>query len=208
MRAIFNSHPVATLKKEISKTNIKGYSKMKKSQIVDLMMKNQERFKHIKMAEKKERAPTKPKAAPKAATPPPKPKKKIKFNVIKKKEEQKTKFSDLDEVSVKRYADGSKRKANGSSVYIDNKTGKVFDNEEDFKKDEYTGEVITIKRPGLSNMKGIRIYGAMGRKDLVFGKDFDLSYPYDYNYVDFRDGVGRMYSVKKKGFRNIPAVKE
>ena len=78
MREIFNSHPVSVLKKEISKTNIKGYSKMKKGQIVDLMMKNKERFKHIKMAEKKAPAPAK-----KPTTPPPK-KKKIKLNVLPK----------------------------------------------------------------------------------------------------------------------------
>jgi len=51
-REILKSHPISTLKKEISKTNIKGYSKMKKDEIVELMMKNKERFGHIKMAEK------------------------------------------------------------------------------------------------------------------------------------------------------------
>tara|TARA_A100001201_G_C4041533_1_gene186836 strand:+ start:465 stop:800 length:336 start_codon:yes stop_codon:yes gene_type:complete len=72
MRDIFNSHPVSVLKKEISKTNIKGYSSMNKKQIVDLMMKNIERFKHIKMAVKKprkkrvprEKKPPRPKKAP------------------------------------------------------------------------------------------------------------------------------------------------
>ena len=57
-REILMSHPVATLKKEISRTNIKGYSKMKKSEIVQLMLDNKDRFGHIKMAptrkEKKE----------------------------------------------------------------------------------------------------------------------------------------------------------
>jgi len=81
MREIFNSHPVSVLKKEISKTNIKGYSKMKKAQIVDLMMKNKERFKHIKMAEKKAPAPAKKAPEPKPA---PAKKKKIKFNVLPK----------------------------------------------------------------------------------------------------------------------------
>lgn len=51
-REILNSHPISTLKKEISKTNIKGYSKMKKDEVVELMMKNKERFGHIKKAEK------------------------------------------------------------------------------------------------------------------------------------------------------------
>jgi len=48
---ILNSHPVSVLKKEISKTNIKGYSKMKKNEIIDLMLKNKSRFSHIKKRE-------------------------------------------------------------------------------------------------------------------------------------------------------------
>ena len=55
MKDIFESHPVSVLKKEISKTNIKGYSKMKKSAVIELMLKNKDRFTHIKMAEKKDR---------------------------------------------------------------------------------------------------------------------------------------------------------
>lgn len=51
-REILNSHPISTLRKEISKTNIKGYSKMKKPEIVELMMKTPTRFSHIKMNEK------------------------------------------------------------------------------------------------------------------------------------------------------------
>lgn len=51
-REILESHSAATLKKEISKTNIKGYSKMKKAELVDLMLKHKDRFHHIKMAEK------------------------------------------------------------------------------------------------------------------------------------------------------------
>jgi len=70
--AILNSHPVSVLKKEISKTNIKGYSKMKKPELVALMMKkeNKPRFKHIKMKEGKS-AP-----APKVVAVKKKPKKK------------------------------------------------------------------------------------------------------------------------------------
>jgi len=45
---ILNSHPVKVLKKEISKTNIKGYSKLRKNEIIELMLKNKERFNHIK----------------------------------------------------------------------------------------------------------------------------------------------------------------
>ena len=61
---ILNSHNVAALKKEISKTNIKGYSKMKKNEIVELMMTHKTRFNHIKSAAA---APKKVAEAPKKA---------------------------------------------------------------------------------------------------------------------------------------------
>ena len=56
-REILESHSVTVLKKEIGKTNIRGYSKMKKSEVIELMMKpeHKDRFHHIQMAEKKER---------------------------------------------------------------------------------------------------------------------------------------------------------
>jgi len=50
-KEILLSHPVSVLKKEISKTNIKGYSKMRKLELIELMMKPEhtKRFGHIKM---------------------------------------------------------------------------------------------------------------------------------------------------------------
>ena len=62
MREILNSHSVSNLKKEISKTNIKGYSKMKKADIVNLMMKHKQRFSHIKHSGGKAKAEPKAKA--------------------------------------------------------------------------------------------------------------------------------------------------
>ena len=38
MLNILNSYTIANLKKEISKQNIKGYSKMKKQEVIDLIM--------------------------------------------------------------------------------------------------------------------------------------------------------------------------
>jgi len=75
-KEILNSHPATTLKKEISKTNIKGYSKLKKGELVELMMKNKERFSHIK----KKGEETKEE---------PKKKKKKKIFLLPKKEEPK-----------------------------------------------------------------------------------------------------------------------
>lgn len=79
---ILNSYSVVELRKEVSKTNIKGYSKMKKSEVVELMMKpnNKPKFHHIKAKTKA----TKAKAAP--PPPAPAPKKTYKF---KKKEKAK-----------------------------------------------------------------------------------------------------------------------
>jgi len=48
MEAILKSHSLATLKKEISKTNLKKYSKMKKAEVVELMLKHKAKFAHIK----------------------------------------------------------------------------------------------------------------------------------------------------------------
>ena len=78
-REILNSHPVATLKKEISKTNVKGYSKMKKNEVIELMMKTPERFAHITMKGKQPRKKAEPKKTgfktkrPESPKPKPKP---------------------------------------------------------------------------------------------------------------------------------------
>ena len=60
-RDILKSHPLSTLKKEISKYNklvtVSGYSKMKKGEVIDLMMKHPNKFKHIKMKEKAQKKP-------------------------------------------------------------------------------------------------------------------------------------------------------
>jgi len=57
MKNILNSYNTTELKRFISKTNIKGYSKLRKEELIELMLKNAERFNHIKMK------PAKPKKA-------------------------------------------------------------------------------------------------------------------------------------------------
>ena len=58
-KEIFYSHTVASLKKEISKTNIKGYSKLKKVPLVNLMLLNKDRFSQMKMADSQVNIPKK-----------------------------------------------------------------------------------------------------------------------------------------------------
>ena len=96
-KEILNSHPVGTLKKEIAKTNIKGYSKMKKAEIVDLMMKHKEKFGHIQKAEGKKVVLKPPKELAKSIKPESKPKRtkeerdKRIAEIAKKQEERKAK---------------------------------------------------------------------------------------------------------------------
>ena len=47
-RTILSSHPISYLKNEIRKQNIQGYSKLKKGEVVDLMLRHKPRFTHIK----------------------------------------------------------------------------------------------------------------------------------------------------------------
>tara|TARA_R110000824_G_scaffold361957_7_gene549874 strand:+ start:720 stop:1049 length:330 start_codon:yes stop_codon:yes gene_type:complete len=47
-REDLESHLISTLKKEVAKTNIIGFSKLKKSDLIDLMLKHKHRFHHIK----------------------------------------------------------------------------------------------------------------------------------------------------------------
>ena len=95
MKDILNSHSVSTLKKEISKTNIKGYSKMKKNEIVNLMLKNKDRFTHIKMNDKKSNQVVK------KETTKVEPKKMKKF-IVKKKEEPKVEPKKMKKFIVKK----------------------------------------------------------------------------------------------------------
>lgn len=45
---ILKSHPVQSLKAEIRKHNIRGYSKMTKNEIINLMIMHKPRFKYLK----------------------------------------------------------------------------------------------------------------------------------------------------------------
>jgi len=100
-KEILNSHSVGTLKKEISKTNIKGYSKMKKAEIVELMMKSKEKFMHIEM--KTKRQMKKKKEEPK------KERKKIKLVSFDKKEEPKKLTERIKEFNKKYNANEIKK---------------------------------------------------------------------------------------------------
>ena len=115
-RDILNSHSVSTLKKEVSKYNksklVSGYSKMKKGEIVELMMKHQDKFKHIKMNEKapRKKAEPKKKEEPKKKAEPKKKeepffKKQLKENKKEKAKTQKELKKKLNEKPSKKLLD-------------------------------------------------------------------------------------------------------
>jgi len=208
-KEILNSHPVSVLKKEISKTNIKGYSKMKKAEVVELMAKNKSKFGHIKMATKSSSAKPQPKKkkiikktpkepSPKSLSPSPK---KPSPSKSPSPSFKKSKLNDLERVSVKGWGRGNDFDGRGSDVFIDNKTGRVYSNKKEYDGPQDLGVntpygyIISISRGrGKSLMKGILMNG-----EYMFGLNFDLNYPYDYNFVNFKS-----YKLKKFGYKNIP----
>ena len=76
---ILKTYSVVELKREIGKARIKGYSKLKKAEVLDLMMKHKEKFHHLKGKSKAPKATGGAKPAPKpkatgGTKPAPKPK--------------------------------------------------------------------------------------------------------------------------------------
>ena len=69
-REILESHTVPNLKKELAKVKKSlNYGKLKKSELVDLMLKNKQHFNHIKKYEAPPRAAPKPKPKPQPKKP-------------------------------------------------------------------------------------------------------------------------------------------
>ena len=78
MYDILKTYTLDELRKEISKTNIKGYSKLKKLDLIELMLKYKDRFKHLK---------------PKLS--------KRQLNSINKREMNKNLFKEIDRIKLK-----------------------------------------------------------------------------------------------------------
>lgn len=78
MYDILKSYTLEELKKEIKKTNITGYSKLKKADLIELMLKHEERFKHLKKKVSKHQ-----------------------LNAIKRREMKKNLFKDINRIEVK-----------------------------------------------------------------------------------------------------------
>jgi hypothetical protein len=92
MEAILNTYPVGILKREISKTNIKNYSKLKKAEVIKLMVNAELQFRHLtkNTTYRKQFPADKSRQSANHATPQ-KIKEKVKIMVIKPKAEYNTK---------------------------------------------------------------------------------------------------------------------
>jgi hypothetical protein len=102
---------VANLKKEISKQNIRGYSKMKKAEIINLMLDNKKRFKYLllqNLEQKKEILEDKVKLKEakeklKKLKEPKKPKKKEKSQFLQKVVAQEESEKEIDTPQFEKY---------------------------------------------------------------------------------------------------------
>jgi len=172
MRDILESHSVSALKKEISKTNIKGYSKMKKADVVNLMLKHKARFSHIKHAEKKAKV-VKPKTtAPKEA---PKKKKLIKITKAQKARTEAKATNFLGDIEQKGEVAHRQIKAKsniGAYMYKEQirdkpKTPVNEPTDQDFRDWFNEGEKMRI---GLSMMRGSAYARTRAEKTQRFAK--------------------------------------
>jgi len=125
LKSRLESHPVATLKKEISKTNVKGYSKMKKSEVVALMLKNKDRFNHIKHAKSEE------------------------F----KKEKIKEIISKNEKPEIKSKGDFEKLKVKGKEYFYNRKTQKLYDIESKKKVGKIEKGQVVLDEPKKFKVK-------------------------------------------------------
>ena len=129
MKDILNSHTVKTLKSEISKTNIKGYSKLKKPELVALMLKHQERFVHIKAFVKTTKAVSK--QATKTVKPDVKPRQRLTVEKQENKttktvEEQKDTYKNLLKQFVDKFNPQMRKKLKKTDIENYLKTGSML----------------------------------------------------------------------------------
>ena len=75
MKSIFESHSVKQLRAEVSKvakeTNIRGYSKMTKPKLIDLMLEHMNKFTHMKLQPSKSKKKAAPEPEPVVVAPQP-----------------------------------------------------------------------------------------------------------------------------------------
>lgn len=164
-KEILLSHPVKTLKSEVSKTNIKGYSKMKKDEIIELMLKYKSRFSHIKKRDQKpkEKQKKKPKIEiPKITITEPEPEKRKVFQRggrFFKPKEIKSKLPPIPKTNIKirlpkeKMKPKSKFKFNKDDVKIEiKKYGSIDKYEIEFFNQDENAYIEMTLRKGTNNI--------------------------------------------------------
>lgn len=205
-REILNSHPIRNLKAEIRKVKkTLNYSKLTKDEIVDLMMKNKDNFKHIKMYEKPARKTAKPKTAeppkvkakpvPKTAEPKTAEPKKVKAKPVPKKPAKKIK------ILKGSYKQKLERVANNMFEKLIKNLQKGDDDEGQFDREREIEDEADDRLANIVEKQGLRLY-ELGRqkKDSTFFKRFT---------EDSRAAFGNQYIAKLKYDKlNIPNRKK
>jgi hypothetical protein len=177
MRDLLNRYTLKVLKKEISKNNIKGYSKMRKKDVIDLMLKNKSKFSHLMKKEKyNSKTEKKPKPTPKPAPKPEqikkgkealisRPMRKTRPKSKPKKEKKKPEKSQFEKNMAKMGINVSvikrkpeKKRGNMTfedfKKYFDNRYNKNF-SEEKLLKLRYEDPILQNKRSFNSYFKNI-----------------------------------------------------
>lgn len=139
LKSRLESHPVAILKKEISKTNVKGYSKMKKAEVVKLMIKHSDRFNHIKHSQSDEFK-----------------KQKVK-EIMSKNEKPKIKSGGLEKIKIK-----------GTNYFYNEKNQKLYDIDTKKKVGKIEKGQVVLDQKKEEHPEGIHIHIEFkdGKKEL------------------------------------------
>ena len=213
MRDILESYSVNELKKEISKQNIKGYSKMKKSEIINLMMKHKDKFAYLKKKEtkkkeepkkkKEEQKPEPKKEMKKKEEPKPEPKKEMKKKEepkkeMKKKEQPKTEMKKKEEFNIrKNILDFEEENKSWKQFLKDFKKGKSKFGRK-IKPEEYEENKNELKKL----LDETRILGnKLVSQDIKNESDYYKNLV--KNFINERNKITRLYNKAQRRFNNL-----
>ena len=185
MKNILNSYNTTELKRFISKTNIKGYSKLRKEELIELMLKNAERFNHIKMKPAKPKKAQPKKVEPKKEQPKKvEPKKAVKKPVEPKKPNEESFINEYDTIYASNIlSQYNKEMFENIERFLQKKQNKMEKEESDtiyIVIDDFLASGVHFKKPLVN-----KLYKKYGLKKLFeYTKDLLESINSNLTYFD------------------------
>jgi len=185
MKNILNSYNTTELKRFISKTNIKGYSKLRKEELIELMLKNAERFNHIKMKPAKPKKAQPKKVEPKKEQPKKvEPKKAVKKPVEPKKPNEDSFINEYDTIYASNIlSQYNKEMFENIERFLQKKQNKMEKEESDtiyIVIDDFLASGVHFKKPLVN-----KLYKKYGLKKLFeYTKDLLESINSNLTYFD------------------------